>query len=30
MPWWVDVAYVVGTVVIFIVFDLCGKWVDKL
>ncbi|PLS31819.1 hypothetical protein Uis1B_0358 [Bifidobacterium margollesii] len=30
MPWWVDVAYVVGTVAIFIVFDLFGKWADKL
>ncbi|WP_146143635.1 hypothetical protein [Bifidobacterium callitrichos] len=30
MPWWVDVAYVVGTIVIFVLFDLFGKWVDKL
>ena len=30
MPWWVDVAYVVGTVAIFVLFDLFGKWVDKL
>lgn len=30
MPWWVDVAYVVGTVAIFVLFDLFGKWVDRL
>ncbi|NMM97170.1 hypothetical protein G1C96_1322 [Bifidobacterium sp. DSM 109958] len=30
MPWWVDVAYVAGTVVVFVLFDLFGKWVDKL
>ncbi|PWG60030.1 hypothetical protein DF200_04505 [Bifidobacterium catulorum] len=30
MPWWVDVAYVVGTIAVFIVFDLFGKWADKL
>lgn len=30
MPWWVDVAYVVGTIAFFIVVDLFGKWVDKL
>ncbi|OXM99566.1 hypothetical protein Tam10B_2313 [Bifidobacterium vansinderenii] len=30
MPWWVDVAYVAGAIVIFVVLDLCGKWVDKL
>ena len=30
MPWWVDVAYVVGTIVIFVLFDLFGKCVDKL
>ncbi len=30
MPWWVDVAYVVGTVVFFVLVDLFGKWVDRL
>ncbi|KAB8289204.1 hypothetical protein DSM100688_0284 [Bifidobacterium ramosum] len=30
MPWWVDLAYVVCTIVIFVLFDLFGKWVDKL
>lgn len=30
MPWWVDAAYVVGVVVLFIVFDLIAKAVDRL
>lgn len=30
MPWWADIAYVAGTVVLFLVFDLIGKVVDKL
>lgn len=30
MPWWADVAYVVGVVVLFVVFDLIAKAVDRL
>ena len=30
MPWWVDVAYVAGTVVFFFLLDVLGKAVDKL
>jgi len=30
MPWWVDVAYVVGVVALFIVCDLIAKAVDRL
>lgn len=30
MPWWVDAAYVVGVVALFIVFDLIAKAVDRL
>lgn len=30
MPWWVDAAYVVGVVTLFIAFDLIAKAVDRL
>lgn len=30
MLWWVDAAYVVGVVALFIVFDLIAKVVDRL
>jgi len=30
MPWWVDAAYVVGVMALFIVFDLIAKAVDRL
>ncbi len=30
MPWWVDAAYVVGVVALFIVCDLIAKAVDRL
>lgn len=30
MLWWVDAAYVVGVVALFIVFDLIVKAVDRL
>lgn len=29
MPWWVDAAYVVGVVALFIAFDLIAKAVDR-
>lgn len=30
MPWWVDAAYVVGVVALFIASDLIAKAVDRL
>ena len=30
MPWWVDAAYVVGVMALFIVFDLIAKAVHRL
>lgn len=30
MLWWVNAAYVVGVVALFIVFDLIAKAVDRL
>ncbi|NMM93360.1 hypothetical protein G1C95_0545 [Bifidobacterium sp. DSM 109957] len=30
MPWWVDVAYVAGTILLFFLLDVLGKAVDKL
>ena len=30
MLWWVDAAYVVGVVALFIVFDLIAQAVDRL
>ncbi|OZG69675.1 hypothetical protein BEUL_0092 [Bifidobacterium eulemuris] len=30
MPWWLDVAYVVGAIALFVVLDVLGKAVDRL
>ncbi|OZG61437.1 hypothetical protein BLEM_1385 [Bifidobacterium lemurum] len=30
MPWWLDVAYVVGVVALFAALDMLGKAVDRL